>query len=420
MNDLEKITVKKYDDKYVLINTENPSWISLSEEGYELFLDIDKYGVNNVKNIEYSKDELKDFYESIIDALFSPVQNEHITDSSLSLTVFLTTACNFKCRHCFYGCGTNNNTSMLKYDYHFESFIDEFYENGGKFVTFTGGEPLLNPDLERFIRYVHDKNIGIALLTNGSLLTDSLCSMLSKYHVILQASLDGNKEDFMRVRNGGNFEKVIHGLSLLKKYKLKYEISFMPCKLNADSIDDIIAIARKYDAINIHMPLFEEYGSGKDNKELIGMSMEEYKTFFSSLMDRYYNNEFGDVHISIFDNIENDLMYATRKTICKIGSNVMALYSNGNIFPCSEFIEDKFIIGNYQDGYPKMKFNKIISDMRCCTIEKIEKCKRCAFKHYCGGGCRLHSYIKFNSMMKEDSHCELIYYLYDKVLEHIS
>ncbi len=50
MNDLEKITVKKYDDKYVLINAENPSWISLSDEGYELFLDIDKYGVNNVKN----------------------------------------------------------------------------------------------------------------------------------------------------------------------------------------------------------------------------------------------------------------------------------------------------------------------------------------------------------------------------------
>lgn len=422
MENWNNIDIKEFENKVILINKENPSWISLSKEGYNLFNKIETFGIENYIKLQNStnlKEEIN-FYNEVAEELFSPIKDNHIVIDDLSLTVFLTTSCNFQCKHCFYGCGKNNHPTTLKYNSNFENFIDEFYMNGGKHVTFTGGEPLLNRDIKKFIQYVYSKGLSVALLTNGSLLTDEICEILATNNVVLQVSLDGNETDFKKIRNGGIFNNVIQGLQLLKKYNIKYDISFMPCNLNKNSIYDVIEIAKKYNAYGIHMPIFEEYGTGKDNAEILKLSNKEYIDFFSSLIKDYFNGKMNTVHINMIDNIINDLMYATRRSSCKLGSKVISLYSNGDIFPCSEFIEDNFKIGNYSNGFPNIEKNKLIERLKCNNINTIKKCQSCTYKHYCGAGCRLHSYIKFNSLSMEDSNCELIFFLYDKILEYIS
>jgi len=63
----------------------------------------------------------------------------------------ITSKCNLRCLHCY------NESGILKNEISFELFkrlIDEFDEKPD--ITFSGGEPLLHPDIWKMLEYAQD------------------------------------------------------------------------------------------------------------------------------------------------------------------------------------------------------------------------------------------------------------------------
>ena len=58
--------------------------------------------------------------------------------------------------------------------------IDRLAELGTVFVTLTGGETLLHPDIVAIVRHVRDRGMTPALNTNGYLLTAARIDALIK------------------------------------------------------------------------------------------------------------------------------------------------------------------------------------------------------------------------------------------------
>src|SRR5947209_1435063 len=57
--------------------------------------------------------------------------------------------------------------------------LDELAALGTTIITFSGGEPLLHPDLDELIAYVRERGIIAALITNGYLLTPQRVQQLN-------------------------------------------------------------------------------------------------------------------------------------------------------------------------------------------------------------------------------------------------
>jgi MoaA/NifB/PqqE/SkfB family radical SAM enzyme len=69
--------------------------------------------------------------------------------------------------------------------------LDRLAELGTTIITFSGGEPLLHPDLDVLIRRVHDRGIIATLITNGLLLTPQRIKALNRTGLHqLQISID--------------------------------------------------------------------------------------------------------------------------------------------------------------------------------------------------------------------------------------
>ncbi len=72
-----------------------------------------------------------------------------------------------------------------------------------------------------------------------------------------------------------------------------------------------------------------------------------------------------------------------------------ALAANGDIFPCSEFIGiPEFKAGNIKDDsisdiLKRDQIKMVTSRM----VEKIEPCKSCAVRHFCGAPCPAEVYM---------------------------
>jgi MoaA/NifB/PqqE/SkfB family radical SAM enzyme len=74
--------------------------------------------------------------------------------------------------------------------------VDRLAALGNLFLTFTGGEPLTNPDHERIIAYARSRGMSVTTITNGFLLTRARIEAMNAAGLQgLQISIDGVKPD---------------------------------------------------------------------------------------------------------------------------------------------------------------------------------------------------------------------------------
>ncbi|MCW4041082.1 MAG: radical SAM protein [Candidatus Bathyarchaeota archaeon] len=103
-----------------------------------------------------------------------------MTISKLHLHV--TNRCTSYCKHCSSASGPNGHKVLAKRD--FEYILDWAYNQGVRWVEFSGGEPLtLGDDLFAVSKYAHHKPLYISILTNGCLLDKKTAQRLREVGV---------------------------------------------------------------------------------------------------------------------------------------------------------------------------------------------------------------------------------------------
>lgn len=180
------------------------------------------------------------------------------------LRISLTDKCNLKCVYCM--------PEDSKRDIHYENLslndfkfiIKSMSELGITKVRFTGGEPLLYPELLELIRFTREEcNIeDIGLTTNGIMLyeiADKLKAVgLNKVNI----SLDSLKEyKYKSITRGGLLKNVLKSIELCLKLKFDVKINCVGIDgFNDDEIYDFIMMTKYYP---IHIRFIELVPTGE-------------------------------------------------------------------------------------------------------------------------------------------------------------
>jgi MoaA/NifB/PqqE/SkfB family radical SAM enzyme len=131
------------------------------------------------------------------------------------------TVCNIACRHCFISCGPFEDRLPMMTVPQVRQALDDGEALGFREYYFTGGEPLLHPDIFALIDLTLERG-PLTILTNGLLLDDDACRRLrasfdrSEYSLDLRVSLDGmSAGENDPVRGHGTFAGIVEGLRRL-------------------------------------------------------------------------------------------------------------------------------------------------------------------------------------------------------------
>ena len=156
----------------------------------------------------------------------------------------------------------------------YEKSIDEIVKLGAKRITLTGfGEPFLDCNLGKKIRYARDRGLFVHVITNGSALTDR------RRAEIIEAGLDElrisfygmSRETYNAVMRGLSFDTT-HSrvLSFLSERKnTKVYLFYLVLPENACDVDKFGKYWRdKVDAIEVWNP--HNFGDGRDYRERVG------------------------------------------------------------------------------------------------------------------------------------------------------
>ena len=165
--------------------------------------------------------------------------------------------CNLKCIMCPLTHGLNRKQGFLK----FENFKKVYDEIKVPYLNLTGlGEPLLNPDIFKIIKYARKHKSLVKLDTNATLLDEeNIKKLLSAEPSFVSVSLDGiTKKSYEKIRKGANFEKVIVNLKKFVEYrnitrsKTQIQLFYVFQKENIKDLIEYIKFADKIgvDVIN--------------------------------------------------------------------------------------------------------------------------------------------------------------------------
>jgi radical SAM protein with 4Fe4S-binding SPASM domain len=201
----------------------------------------------------------------------------------------LTYRCNERCRFCYASCGEPRVPGPAEADgagelatEDWKSVIRVFkYEAKIPFFSFTGGEPLLRPDLEELAAYAKSLGLRVNLITNGSLASPERAASLKASGIdSAQVSLESPEAGIHDALTGvvGSWSRTVAGIKALREAGVSVQTNSTLTTRNRESLARLPALLATLGVKRFSMNLFIPAGRGLGAEELFVSYSEAGKT----------------------------------------------------------------------------------------------------------------------------------------------
>lgn len=152
----------------------------------------------------------------------------------------MTRRCNLKCVHCYAQAKDQFFPDELTTQ-EGKTLIDDLAQFGSPVMLFSGGEPLMRPDLVELAAYAVEKKMRAVISTNGTLITPPVARELKTVGLsYVGISLDGLEEVNDRFRGlKGAYKMALDGISACQEAGIKVGLRFTMNRLNVKEIPSI-------------------------------------------------------------------------------------------------------------------------------------------------------------------------------------
>ena len=285
-------------------------------------------------------------------------------------------------------------------------------------IIFHGAEPMLNRDaiFAGIEQYGDDFLFGVQ--TNATLLDDDAVEFLTSRQVSIGISLDAATAAVAnRTRKNwageGVFNQVLDAMDRLRGYNAWSVI----CTVSSENMRHLTRMVEFFHAQEVPTCLMNILRCTLPAARTIKPTDHSAAKHFLAALNRTYElyRETGrKLPVANFANIILAIVAPTaRRLMCDIspcggGRCFFALATNGDIFPCSEFIGlRKFRGGNLfkheiEDVLDTKAF-RLVTDRK---VEDISPCNRCAIRHFCGSPCPAEAFEMNGGMDRTGAFCE--------------
>jgi 12,18-didecarboxysiroheme deacetylase len=159
----------------------------------------------------------------------------------------VTRACNLKCVHCYAKAIDRKSEGELSHEQGL-SLIDDLAAFGAPVILFSGGEPLMRPDLVTLASYAVNRGMRAVISTNGTLITKDKAKELKAVGLsYVGVSLDGMEEVNDRFRGKkGAFKAAMAGIRNCQEVGLKVGLRFTINRMNMAEVPRIFDLLEEY------------------------------------------------------------------------------------------------------------------------------------------------------------------------------
>lgn len=292
------------------------------------------------------------------------------------------------------------------------SIFKEARELGVAQLGFTGGEPLLKPDIDVLVR----ESSKMGFYTN--LITSSVGMTREKLETFKKDGLDSiqisfqaeNRELNDKIAGKNSFKQKMDMIKLVKEYDFPLTLNIVLHRHNIDNIESILDICVESQADYVEIANTQYHGwAFKNQKQLLPSKEQvEYALKKTNEYKEIYKDKPNFIYV-----IPDYLDGKPKPCMGGWGQNVIAISPEGSVMPClsakilPEIELPKYEIDNEENNleniwYKSKTFNKFRG------FDWMESpCKGCDKRFVDYGGCRCQAYMLTGNMYATDPVCSL-------------
>lgn len=316
-----------------------------------------------------------------------------------------TNACNMYCAHCYRDAGCRSADELSTEEA--EKLLTEIARAGFRIMIFSGGEPLLRPDIERLVRFAAGLGLRPVLGTNGTLLTEERARALRAAGAacagISLDSLDAARHDAFRAFPGA-WAGAVRGMESCRRAGLSFQVHTTVMDWNESELEALTDFAVEKGARAHHVFFLVPAGRAAAIEET-ALRAEAYEAVLTRLMEKQRTSpiELKPTCAPQFLRIAAELGVGTRFSRgCLAGTAYCIVSPRGKVQPCAYLAVEA---GDVRER----PFDEIwrTSEVfrRLRTLDYGGGCGACAYKAVCGG-CRARAaYRHGGDYMAEEPWC---------------
>jgi putative heme d1 biosynthesis radical SAM protein NirJ2 len=316
-----------------------------------------------------------------------------------------TNECNLKCEHCYQDADAADERELSTSEG--KKMIEEIAKAGFRIMIFSGGEPLLRPDIYELVAHAAKNGLRPVFGSNGTLITADVAARLKSLGASAMGisidSLDAIKHDRFRGLPDAH-ALTLAGIENCKKAGLPFQIHTTVVDWNRDEVTDITDFAQDIGAIAHYIFFLIPVGRGVYIKDT-SLKVLENEELLRKIMTKA-----SQVKIEVkptcapqFTRVAKQLGIANRFTRgCLAGLTYCVIGSEGIVRPCAYMTEEA---GDVR----KQPFNEIWENSpifnKLRTQAYSGACGSCDYKDVCGG-CRARgAYYHDGDILAQDDYC---------------
>ena len=322
----------------------------------------------------------------------------------------ITRACNLNCVHCYARAVHHSEENELSTQEGF-TLLDDLAAFGVPVILFSGGEPLVRPDLIELANHAVGKGMRAVISTNGTLIDKKKAMEFKKVGIsYVGISLDGLEKvnDHFRGMDGA-FKMALKGIDNCLEAGIKVGLRFTINQPNASQVPGIFNLMeeREIERICFYHLVYSGRGSDLIDQDL---SHEETREIVDLIIDKTKDmHDRGKIKevLTVDNHADGPYLYMRMlKEKDPRASEVLKLLqmnggnSSGNGIGCvswdGEVYADQFWREHSLGNILHRPFSQIWSDKTDPFITKLKdkkkyvkgKCSNCKWLDICGGNFR--------------------------------
>ena len=316
-----------------------------------------------------------------------------------------TNACNMYCDHCYRdaGCKAEEELSTAEA----KTLLEQIARAGFKIMIFSGGEPLMRPDIVELEAYAASLGLRPVFGTNGTLITLEMAQKLKAAGAMgMGISLDSmDREKHNKFRKfPGAWEGAVQGMRNCRAAGLPFQIHTTVMEWNNHELEALTDFAVAEGAVAHHFFFLVPTGRAK-TIEAESLRAEAYEDTLTRIMKKQQ-----EVEIELkptcapqFLRIAAQMGLKTRfRRGCLAGTAYCIISPRGKVQPCAYLNME---LGDVrQTPFDEIwKNSEVLNKLR--TLEYSGGCGSCEYKRACGG-CRARAaYYHEGDYMAEEPWC---------------
>lgn len=343
----------------------------------------------------------------------------------------ITRACNLKCVHCYNDSGACKADDELSTD-EAKDVLNDLVQFGVPSVLFSGGEPLMRPDLFELIGYAVERGLRAVISTNGTLIMPDMAKKIKQHGVsYVGISLDGIGDINDRFRGvSGAFDRAVAGIKNCQNAGVRIGLRLT---LTRKNVQDLESLFDFFEAERIERACFYHFvPSGRGGKmadEDLTHAQSRDAVDMILAKTRLFKEAGRTTDILTVDNhVDGVYVYLrlTEQDVARaeevwrlLNWNGGGMYSSGVGIGCIDFhgkVHPDQFWWHYDLGNVRRKpFSEIWMDTSDPVMRGLKdrrshikgRCRLCKFFDLCGGSLRVRADLHFGDPWAPDPACYL-------------